>query len=121
MATPVHYDFHHGLLVQVLGRKQLLLWPPTAGELLRAPPVDSSLANTSPFDPRAVDDGTVAASQIRQACISAVLEPGDALLIPQGWWHYACSLTVSFSVSFWWDDNGDAHERTLKRLVVDRT
>ena len=36
------------------------------------------------------------------------LEPGDALLIPQGWWHSAQALTVSFSVSFWWNDEADA-------------
>ncbi|KAK1978924.1 JmjC domain-containing protein [Colletotrichum cereale] len=34
-----------------------------------------------------------------------VLEAGDALYIPIGWWHYVRSLSVSFSVSFWW--NGD--------------
>lgn len=32
-----------------------------------------------------------------------VLEPGDTLVIPIGWWHYVRSLSVSFSVSFWWN------------------
>lgn len=31
-----------------------------------------------------------------------VLEPGQMLFIPPGWWHYVRSTTVSFSVSFWW-------------------
>ena len=31
-----------------------------------------------------------------------VLEPGQMLFIPPGWWHYVKSTTVSFSVSFWW-------------------
>jgi ribosomal protein L16 Arg81 hydroxylase len=31
-----------------------------------------------------------------------ILEPGDMLFIPPKWWHYVKSLTVSFSVSFWW-------------------
>jgi Cupin-like domain len=31
-----------------------------------------------------------------------ILEPGDMLFIPTEWWHYVKSLTVSFSVSFWW-------------------
>ena len=35
-----------------------------------------------------------------QECI---LEPGDCLFIPKGWWHYVQSLSVSASVSFWWD------------------
>lgn len=34
-----------------------------------------------------------------------VLGPGQVLYIPIGWWHYVRSLSVSFSVSFWW--NGD--------------
>lgn len=34
--------------------------------------------------------------------IEGVLEPGDGLFIPLGWWHYVRSLDVSFSVSFWW-------------------
>uniref|UniRef100_A0A7S0LGP3 JmjC domain-containing protein n=1 Tax=Coccolithus braarudii TaxID=221442 RepID=A0A7S0LGP3_9EUKA len=104
VATPVHFDFHHGLLVQVIGCKRVLLWPPTAGDLLQAPPTDSSLANTSPLDPLGCLEGSNAAAMcLRASCVSVVLEPGNALLIPQGWWHYACSLTVSFSVSFWWD------------------
>ena len=32
----------------------------------------------------------------------AVLEPGDALYVPPGWFHYVQSVTSSFSVSFWW-------------------
>lgn len=30
------------------------------------------------------------------------LEPGDMLFIPSKWWHFVKSLSVSFSVSFWW-------------------
>jgi lysine-specific demethylase 8 len=32
-----------------------------------------------------------------------ILEEGDVLYIPIGWWHYVRGLTVSFSVSFWWN------------------
>lgn len=35
--------------------------------------------------------------------VEAILEPGDCLFIPRGWWHYVASLDVSCSVSFWWD------------------
>lgn len=31
-----------------------------------------------------------------------VLRPGQMLYIPPGWWHFVRSLSVSFSVSFWW-------------------
>ncbi|TRX96789.1 hypothetical protein FHL15_002095 [Xylaria flabelliformis] len=35
--------------------------------------------------------------------VDCILEPGDALYIPIGWWHYVRGLSVSFSVSFWWN------------------
>ncbi len=31
-----------------------------------------------------------------------VLEPGQALYVPPGWWHCVQSLDVSFSVNFFW-------------------
>jgi hypothetical protein len=35
--------------------------------------------------------------------VEGVLEEGECLFIPKGWWHYIRSLSPSFSVSFWWD------------------
>jgi hypothetical protein len=35
--------------------------------------------------------------------VDVILEEGEFLYIPVGWWHYVKSLSVSFSVSFWWN------------------
>ncbi|KFY49908.1 hypothetical protein V496_09702 [Pseudogymnoascus sp. VKM F-4515 (FW-2607)] len=35
--------------------------------------------------------------------VDVILEEGEYLYIPVGWWHYVRSLSVSFSVSFWWN------------------
>jgi lysine-specific demethylase 8 len=35
--------------------------------------------------------------------VEDVLEAGDCLFIPRGWWHHIRSLSTSCSVSFWWD------------------
>ena len=32
-----------------------------------------------------------------------VLEPGDMLFIPPKCWHFMRSLSLSFSVNFWWE------------------
>lgn len=94
--------------MQLVGRKRVLLWPPEAREQLQAPPVNSPLANTSPHNPfapsslgppEAVDETAICLCSVG-GCV--VLKPGDALLIPKGWWHHVCSLTTSFSVSYWW-------------------
>lgn len=34
--------------------------------------------------------------------MDSILEEGDLLYIPPKWWHYVRSLSISFSVSFWW-------------------
>jgi lysine-specific demethylase 8 len=34
--------------------------------------------------------------------LECLLKPGDMLYIPPKHWHYVRSLSVSFSVSFWW-------------------
>jgi lysine-specific demethylase 8 len=34
--------------------------------------------------------------------MDCILEEGDLLYIPPKWWHYVRSLSISFSVSFWW-------------------
>lgn len=35
--------------------------------------------------------------------VDCILGEGDCLYIPVGWWHYVRSLSVSFSVSFWFN------------------
>lgn len=32
----------------------------------------------------------------------ATLQPGDALYIPRGWWHFCSAPAASCSVNFWW-------------------
>lgn len=34
--------------------------------------------------------------------VECVLEAGEALYIPVGWWHYVRSCSTGISVSFWW-------------------
>ena len=34
--------------------------------------------------------------------LECVLEAGSVLYLPPRWWHYVRSLSLSFSVSFWW-------------------
>ena len=86
--TPLHYDRHPNNLFHIVGRKLVYLWPPDAPIPRNAPPAE----NTSPLD----------AASIVDACeLRADLRPGDALFIPEGWWHYVVTPVTSVSVSLW--------------------
>ncbi|KAJ0280887.1 hypothetical protein COL940_006023 [Colletotrichum noveboracense] len=113
--TPLHTDGYHNLLCQVVGAKYLRLYAPHDSEALCPRGEEEvDMSNTSGFDVGAVErwdedaEGrdAIELEEFRGLRYwDCVLEKGDVLYIPMGWWHYVRSLSVSFSVSFWW--NGD--------------
>jgi Cupin-like domain len=92
--TPLHHDVMNILLVQVTGRKRIILIDPLQGGYLYNDHgvfsmVDAANPDYSRFPLYAHADP-----------ITVVLEPGDALFIPVGWWHHVESLDLSASLSF---------------------
>jgi lysine-specific demethylase 8 len=118
--TPLHTDGYHNLLAQVVGAKYVRLYSPLDSEALCPRGEDDDgidMHNTSTIDVGVAEGwdpppaGEAAPDDIELAEFrglrrwEAILEPGDVLYVPIGWWHYVRSLSISFSVSFWW--NGD--------------
>ncbi|SPO05851.1 uncharacterized protein DNG_08538 [Cephalotrichum gorgonifer] len=116
--TPLHTDSMHNLLCQVVGRKYVRLYPPecTPAMLPRGTENGVDMGNTSRvdlgvaegWDEGGGDEGSEIGAEELERFRAAehwdcVLGPGDTLYIPIGWWHYVRSLSVSFSVSFWWN------------------
>lgn len=91
--TPLHHDETNNMFLQVYGRKRFFLVPP-----LQTPYLYNQTAVFSPVDLRNID--TEKYPLATQATpIELILEPGDTLFIPLGWWHQVESLDVSISIT----------------------
>lgn len=84
--TPFHHDTTNILFCQLYGRKELVLASPLEPSLLDAARgfYSTLRGDAEPFPARRH---------------TVVLEPGDALFLPAGWWHEVRSLDVSISFS----------------------
>jgi hypothetical protein len=107
--TELHHDGNNILFVQLYGRKRFRLVPPYA--LFQVYP---SAGVWSANRHCTFDDPVFSESRDMEVC-EVVVGPGDALLIPVGWWHHVTSLDVSISLSFtnfyWPNYFGDPQEK----------
>jgi hypothetical protein len=92
--TPLHHDNLNILLTQVYGRKQVKLI--SSKELHLVYNNKSAFSEVDCANPDykkfpLFKDVTI---------IEVILEPGEALFLPVGWWHYVKALEISISVSF---------------------
>ncbi|MGB3534886.1 MAG: cupin-like domain-containing protein [Microcoleaceae cyanobacterium] len=92
--TPLHHDPVNLMLAQVMGRKKIKLFPPQ-----QTPFLYNQVGVFSKVDPENSDP--VKYPLFKQAKpIEVILEPGEVIFIPVGWWHHVRSLDLSISISF---------------------
>lgn len=91
--SPLHHDAVNVLLVQVHGRKRVLLVPPIySHRVYNTEGVFCEVDAEQPDLDRHPDFAEVPRHQ-------ALLQPGDALFLPVAWWHHVRALDISLSVS----------------------
>ncbi|PHT86674.1 hypothetical protein T459_08780 [Capsicum annuum] len=126
--SSTHYDPHHNLLCIVSGCKEVTLWPPSATPYLYPLPLYGEASNHSSITLEEPDLSIYP----RAACLNGfsqkvILHAGDALFIPEGWFHQVDSEVLTIAVNFWWRsmtisgmlEHMDAYylRRILKRLT----
>lgn len=108
VTAATHYDMSDGVACVAAGRKRFTFFPPEQLPNLYIGPLDlapgglpTSLVQVAAPDfaryPRFAE--ALAAAEV------AELEPGDAVFIPNMWWHNVVSLdTLNLLVNYWWYD-----------------
>jgi len=99
--TPLHRDVPHNLHVHLTGRKRWLLFPPGHGLRMYSRGLLSGMPNFSQVDPERPDRNRYPRFRDLTA-LGGVVEPGETLFIPRGWWHHARTLEDAVSMNFWW-------------------
>ncbi len=92
-----HYDIVDNLLMQIVGTKRVILWPPSEEASLYTNGGSSSQVSNmdGPPDPQFPNFHTAHRVEL-------LLEPGDVLFIPAMWYHCVQSRGFSVSVNMFW-------------------
>lgn len=97
--TPLHCDYDDNLFAQVWGQKRFLLYPPHHAQFLYLREANPALFASS-FDPEAPDYSAFPlAKQARP--IECVLQAGEMLFLPAGWFHHVRAMSFSLSANRW--------------------
>lgn len=101
-----HYDFPSNIACVVAGHRRVILFPPEQLTNLYVGPLDFTPAGQpiSLVDFHSPDYERF--PKFREALSTAqmaVLEPGDAIVIPSMWWHHLEALdSFNVLVNYWW-------------------
>ncbi len=100
--TPFHHDLTNNFMAQIMGRKRVRLIAPC--ELAR---LNNERHCFTDVDGRNIDLQRFPA-MAGVPVLDCILEPGEILFLPVGWWHFVEALDISVTVAhtnFRWDND----------------
>jgi hypothetical protein len=97
--TPLHCDYDDNIFAQIWGRKRIFLAPPHHDEFLY-PREANAILFGSPFNPEAPDFEKFPLAR-QAALVECIMQPGELLYVPAGWYHQVRALTFSLSANRW--------------------
>ncbi|WLI90778.1 cupin-like domain-containing protein [Massilia sp. R2A-15] len=97
--TPLHCDYDDNIFAQVWGSKRIFLSPPHHDQFLY-PSEANAILFGSPVNPEAPDFDKFPLAR-QASLIEVIVNPGDMLYVPAGWYHYVRALTFSLSSNRW--------------------
>lgn len=97
--TPLHCDYDDNIFAQIWGTKRIFLAPPHHDAFLY-PSEANAILFGSPFDPEAPDFERFPLAR-QAAMVECIVEPGELLYVPAGWYHQVRALTFSLSANRW--------------------
>ena len=116
--TPCHIDTYGcNLVAQVYGKKRWLLFPPDQTKDLyptRVPYEESSIYSQVDFTNI---DISKYPSLLKTTPYSVTLEAGDALFVPNHWWHFVENISFAISINTWIELPSDNEDRLKESLV----
>ncbi|KAL0278797.1 UNVERIFIED_CONTAM: hypothetical protein PYX00_000502 [Menopon gallinae] len=96
-----HYDIMDNILIQIRGKKKIILWPPSEVEYLYLMGDKSKVIDVERGHPEKYP------KFIKAARYQCLLEEGDIIFIPALWFHNITALEMSVGVNIFWKNLPD--------------
>lgn len=100
--TSLHYDAYHNILRVLQGSKIVRLLSPAMTARLNPHCAFAEAPNHSTASWNSLDEYFTQATT-DDGCCEVMLVAGDALFIPEGWWHTVQSTERTMAVNFWFE------------------
>lgn len=99
--TQLHADYGHNCMGQIAGKKRWVLYSPKRSHELMPDKEDwNGVMSKLDFSDASEETRKYAAGL--EPDYDFVVEPGEIIFLPYGWWHRVYSIGPSINVNLWW-------------------